>query len=121
MYATSELFKVHAKEVLPVIGLIYYSMIIMVKKSLDTKDGSLPALEKLGTSRKFNLKLARARKKSHERDITHIGCKLFNQLPEDIKTVTNINVFKSKVKLFLLSRIDSLLKTGQFTINNLFL
>lgn len=121
LYSTNELFNKEAKQILPVCGLIYYSALIMIKKSILTDDGSLPLIKRLGSTRKYNLILEKAKKKIMIKDITHTGIKLFNQLPEDIKRENNLNVFKRKAKDLLLSRNASLIKDTQFMAHNLFL
>ena len=51
--------------------------------------------------------------------VTHNGCKLFNNLPNEIKNEVHFAVFRNKLR-FLLSRNESLIKTGQFTAKNYF-
>ena len=91
----------------------------MVKKSLVCKDGSLPTVEKLKSKRSRDVLLARAKKKVMTDDITHTGCKLFNQLPDSIKSEQNFHLFKCQLKNYLLARNSSIIKHGQFTARNL--
>jgi len=121
MYSTIELFKKEAKNVLPVAGLIYNSSIIMTRKCLTSKDGSLPNVNRLRSLRKSDLMPAMARKKILKDDLTHSGCKLYNQLPDKVKAEVNFFLFKKDVKQFLLSRNESLAKSGQFSSKNLFI
>lgn len=113
-YPTIDLFTIKASKILPVTGLIYYSVLMMIKKSLLCTDNSLPVLQQLKTKRRFDLLIGRAKKKIMEDDISHHGVKLFNQLPNDVKIESNIYQYKDMMKKYLLSRNSSLVKTGQF-------
>lgn len=115
LHPSSELFEKEAKEIMCVCGLIYYSALVMVKKSLFCTDSSLPVIRKLRSSRQYNLALSMANKKVKVNDITHIGCRLFNELPNDIKRESNLFLYKAQLKKFILSRNKSLIKHGQFT------
>lgn len=118
-YPSFDLFTKEAKHILPVVGLIYYTALCLVKKSYNCKDESLPKVEKLKSKRSNDLMTVRARKKVMIDDITHTGSKLFNQLPASIKTERNFYAFKSQLKKYLLDRNSSLIKPGQFTARNL--
>jgi hypothetical protein len=119
LYPSHDLFTKEAKHILPVVGLIYYTAICMVKKSYICKDGSLPNVEKLKSTRSCDLMTWRAKKKVMIDDITHTGCKLFNQLPASIKSERNFYAFKNLLKKYLLERNSSLIKSGQFAAKNL--
>jgi hypothetical protein len=121
MHSTAELFKKEAKNILPVAGLIYNSAIIMVRKCSTSNDGSLPKISRLRSLRTKDLKLAVAKKKVLKDDLTHTGGKLYNQLPNDIKSENNFFLFKKDVKQFLLSRNESLVKSGQFSSKSFFI
>ena len=119
MFPSSELFTSKAPNILPVTVLIYYSAIMLVKKSLLWDGKFLPKMEKLKTNRRYEIKLCNARKQILEDDITFNGVKLFNQLPNDIKKECNFYEFKILLKKYLLSRNSSLIKPGQFTSQRL--
>jgi len=121
LHSTAELFKKEAKNILPVAGLIYNTSIIMVRKCVTTNDGSLPKISRLRSLRKKELMLTTAKKRALIDDITHSGCKLYNQLPTEIKAENNFFLFKKDVKQFLLSRNESLVKSGQFSSKNFFI
>lgn len=104
-----------------VTGLVYYSAIVMVKKSLDSNGTYLPFIKRLKSTRVRNVSLPIARKKVLRNDVSHDGSKLFNQLPAEIKSELNLIVFKKKLKDFILSRNESLIKPSQFTNKNFFL
>jgi hypothetical protein len=121
LHSTFELFTINAKKVLCVVGLIYNSALIMVKKSLLCKDDSLPLIKKARSTRRMDLIPYNAKRKVMSDDITNIGCKLYNELPMDIKTENNFFLYKVMLKQFLLSRNESLVKHGQFSNKNFYL
>ena len=121
LYSSYDLFVKEAKNILCVSGLIYYSALIMVKKSLLSSDQSLPTIQKLRSNRRNDLVLSNAKKKVKVNDITHTGCKLFNELPNAIKVTKNFVIYKIELKKFILSRNESLIKHGQFSNKSFFL
>ncbi|KAG5667710.1 hypothetical protein PVAND_015681 [Polypedilum vanderplanki] len=123
LYHTQDLFSEHAtkNKILSVIGCIYYSAIMMVKKSLNSTDKSLPHIRKGSSTRNNNVILSIAKTKILQDDITSSGCILYNQLPSELKTISNVFAFKTELKSFLLARTKSLLKHSQFNERNFFL
>lgn len=119
LYSTFDLFKKEAKNILPINGLIYNAAIVLTRKCVVSKDGSLPSIKRLRSRRKSDLILEPAKKKVYKDDLCHTGCKLYNQLPDDIKAENIFFLFKKDVKRFLLSRNESLVKSGQFNSKNL--
>lgn len=115
MHPTLDLFTKNAKQIMCVVGLIYYSALIMVKKCVLCKDESLPCINRARSTRRKDLILSIAKKKVMSDDITNIGCKLFNELPADIKSENNLLLFKLQLRKFILSRNVSLIKHGQFS------
>ena len=120
-YPSFELFTRVAKNILPVTGMIYMSALIMIKKCLQNIDNSLPKVSKLKSIRSRDLAICPAKKKILCDDITHIGTKLYNLLPQDIKDERNFFRFKKMLKNFLISRNESLIKSGQFTAKNFYI
>ena len=114
-HPTLDLFTKKAKHIMCVVGLIYYSALIMVKKSVLCNDDSLPSINRARSTRRSDLILSIARKKVMSDDISNIGCKLFNELPTDIKSENNFFLFKVLLKKFIVSRNVSLIKHGQFS------
>jgi hypothetical protein len=104
-----------------VTGIIYYSALTMVKKSLLSKDDSLPSIKRLKSQRSTDLQIGKARRKIMADDITHSGVKLFNQLPVHINMEPNFSLYKQYLKLFILSRNESLIKPMQSTSRNFFI
>ncbi|KAG5666625.1 hypothetical protein PVAND_014641 [Polypedilum vanderplanki] len=118
LFPTKELFCNIFPDSLSIIGIIYLSAIVMVKKAVETKDDSLPRITRFRESaRNRNLYITPGRKRELRSDITHVGCKLFNQLPENIKSIHELSRFKKEVKSYLLQHTESLLRTRQFTSN----
>ena len=52
-----------------------------------------------------NLTLCRFKTNLGQRSTTYKACKLWNELPNDIKTLKSTNSFKLRVKLLLLSKL----------------
>lgn len=77
------------------------------KKSMLYSDCSLPRVESLSSTRIGNVKLAKAKKKVMLHDITNTGCKLFNQLPVEMKKEMSFQTFKLNVKSCLIERMAS--------------
>jgi hypothetical protein len=121
LYPTNKLFNKEAKKILPVTGLIFNSLILMTKKCVTNNDGSLPSIKRLRSARRSDLMLAVAKKKILKDDLTHAGCKLFNQLPEYIKAEKHFYPFKMEVRKFLYSRMNSLTKPTQFSTRNFYI
>lgn len=120
-YPTFDLFTKDVKNVPCVVGLIYYSALIMVKKSVLCKDESLPTINCARSTRRKDLILCNAKKKVLSDDISHTGCKLYNELPTDIKSERNFFLYKVKLKKFIIRRNESLIKHGQFSNKSFFL
>jgi retron-type reverse transcriptase len=114
-FPTTDLYTRVTENVLTVIGIIYLSTIVMVWKCIKSDDLSLPPVTRLrNIARNKNLVLPKVSKKDLRRDITHSGCKLYNQLPNDIKDTSCFKEFKVKVRKFILLRTESLLREEQF-------
>ena len=77
--------------------------------------------QKARSVRTKDLNLSSARKKVMLDDITYMGCKLYNELPIEIKSERNMFSYKVMLKKFILSRNGSLVKHGQFSNKSFFL
>ncbi|KAG5674284.1 hypothetical protein PVAND_004263 [Polypedilum vanderplanki] len=120
MFSTSELYKTVACDSLTIIGTIYLSLIVMVKKCIISNDDSLPDVHCFRPSaRNSNVYVRKAKNRYLKRGIIHIGCNLYNQLPENIKQLHEVSLFKKHVRTYLLRHTDSLLRQGQFTHNKI--
>lgn len=119
-FHTTDLYRDVAKDILPVVGLIYLSHIVMVKKCLifANIDNSLPKLALIeGGRRAGNIKYDIAKRRLLEKDISHFGAALYNQLPTEIKQIDKLQQFKQNVKAYLLQRVEILLRDGQLREN----
>ncbi|KAG5666272.1 hypothetical protein PVAND_017607 [Polypedilum vanderplanki] len=120
-YHTIDLFIKYAvpKRIMSVIGCIYYSAILMVKRIVDCTDGSLPTINKSHSTRTSNVNLTSAKSKLLKHDVVNSGCALYNQIPLKLKLPScNINDFRAELKLFILQNTNSLLKPNQFSVRN---
>jgi hypothetical protein len=113
-FSTLELFTQYAKNVLPVIGLIYYSAVMLVRKISANNSNPFAEMTRQMSSRRTCYKVSKSKLKVMKDDIYVSGIRLFNNLPEDIKVIREIDYFKVKLKKFLLEHVESLLKPGQF-------
>jgi hypothetical protein len=115
-HSTLDLFKTYLTNALPVIGLIYASLIINIQKSLVLEKDELIKFEVSNNSRRSSGDIVsrRFKKKRHlGTDISYLGVILYNQLPDDLKEIKNLNKFKIETKSYLIGRIDLLLAPDQ--------
>ena len=115
---TDELFTNHAKNILPIMGLIFYVVCSMVHKSLHTSDESLFKVEKLQSSRVNLLKINKCNLLTKRNDIETIGPSLFNSLPREIRDIESPSIFKIRLKMFLLSINQSTASRQQISNRN---
>ena len=120
-YDNSDLFAKEAKNILCVIGLIYNNALVMIRKCVNCIDNSLPYIQQARSVRKKDLIICKASKKVLSDDLTHVGCKLYNELPMEIKSEKNMFLYKQMLKKFVVSRNCSLVKSGQFSNKSFFL
>ena len=115
-YPTADLFKNVINNTLPVIGIIYASLITNIQKSLLMDRDELIKFEVSCNNRRSSGSLipCRFKRKQHlGNDITYLGVILYNQLPKLLKDLKNLRKFKNEVKKYLLSKIDLLLSVDQ--------
>lgn len=109
-YPTNEVYKNYATRTLPVIGVAVYSTLCLIKKSISRNDDSLPNFNVINSGRRANdVKIDTAANNIQKLDIKHIGAKLYNRVPTEIRILKDENIFKSKLKSYLMSKIDKLL------------
>jgi hypothetical protein len=119
-HSTLELFTIYERNLLPVVGIIYLSLIVQVKRCLVMRDGSLLQLElTTGRLREGTIKKRRYKKDCLKSDILILGAHLYKQLPQEIRRIDDYYYFKAKVKKFLGSKLQLLLKEDQLRENNL--
>jgi hypothetical protein len=114
---TTEVFDKHATNVLPVRGIIYYSIIIMIKKNLIINSPERLPIERVRSNRNYNLRSHRYNSRAMRNDICCAGIEIFNNLPTNIKEIDQLVHFKSAVKSFLLAHTTELLNNDNFLQN----
>lgn len=106
--------QMYATNILPVVGIIFMSHLMLIKKCLLSSDGSMPNIEVIQEGRRTgNLKIKRFKTVTYEKDVLCYGAQIYNQLPIEIRELTSITKFKQKCKGFLLDKKDLLLQPGQ--------
>lgn len=117
---TYEIYEQYAKKVLPIMGLIFKTLCIMVKKSLIEDDEALVRFERLRSMRVNFLKTKRHKTNIMANDVEIVGAQIYNSLPVEIRQISSLKLFKLRLKSFLLSKSKSLVSTQQiFTKNRL--
>jgi len=115
-HPTIDLFISFDHKSLPVIGIIYAALIINVKKSLLLDMDELLTFEVYNNNRRSSgdVKPSSFSRKRHiGTDISYLGPILYNQLPNDLKKMRNLNKFKVEVKSYLIGKIDLLMSPDQ--------
>jgi len=115
---TRDVYEKYAKNVLPIMGLIFKSICIMVKKSLIEQDEALINVESLRSNRVNMLKTASYKTKIMANDVEIIGTQIYNTLPEELRLIRSFNLFKTRIKCFLLSKSGSLASVQQLYSKN---
>jgi hypothetical protein len=103
-FSSIELFKSYAPSVLPVPGIIYLSLLTMVKKALLTNETGLLEFTKIQSGRRQGqLVIPGGHLSCRTRDVMVLGPRLFNLLPVEVRNTTNLYHFKNSVKKSLLT------------------
>ena len=118
-YSTIDLFESYAVNVLPIIGLIFFSALMMIKR-YELEPPSAPfAMIKSHSKRLDQYRSLNSRTKIKKDDLCVAGINLYNSLPKTLKDTTNLHQFKNGLKIFLLEKREILLKNRQFLDRNL--
>ena len=112
---TSELFTNHATNILPIMGMIFYFVCLMVHKSLYAQHESLIKVQKLQSLRSSLLKMENSKLIIRSNDIEIIGPSIFNSLPAELREIQTPSIFKTRLKAFLLSISASLATNAQIS------
>ena len=113
-HPTVDLYETYAPNVLPVVGLIFYSAILMVKKYLLQPDDAAFSMSNTFSNRINEIKIHTTRSSIKKDDLCSSGIALYNKLPASLKSINHILQFKKELKKFLLSIKEILLKEHQF-------
>jgi hypothetical protein len=117
-FTTYRLYTEYATKTLPIMGLIFYSICKMVKKSLLEIDDALLQVTYLRSIRTRQLKVKESKTRVRNFDLEIIGASIFNSLPDKIRNISSLPTFKVELKQFLLSRTQSLISDQQFSARN---
>jgi hypothetical protein len=117
-YSTSDLFKKVTNRVLPIMGLLFYSCLVSVKKSLLAVDDTLVKFEVLKSDRLKNIRGFNYSTKFMKNDITSLGSSLYNSLPIKLKSISSLISFKLELKKHLLTKTDTLISPRQMADKN---
>lgn len=115
-HPTIDLFKSYQHNSLPVIGIIYLSLISNIHKSILLNMDELIKFEVNDSNRRSNgeIKPCRYKRKSLlGTDITYLGVILYNQLDTKLKQINSLSKFRSEVKKYLSDKLDLLLAPDQ--------
>lgn len=115
-HSTLDLFKTYMPNTLPVIGVVYYSMMVYIKKSLLSDKPELLKFDVSNSNRRSSgeLLVTRFRKKHCIAvDISCLGVNLYNQLSKDLTEIKNLQKFKSELKSYLIKKVNLLLDPDQ--------
>jgi hypothetical protein len=119
-FSTLELFTKVAVKVLPVVGIAYYNILLLVKKNLLAQDDSIKIFDVNEEGRRIKqIKFGKFHKKILAKDFSRLGPMLNNQLPLEIRELDKYNAFISKLKTYLLDKKEILLRGNQLLGNRL--
>jgi hypothetical protein len=121
-HSTIDLFKTFMPNTLPVIGVIYYSMMVYIKKSLLSNKPELLEFDISNSNRRSSGELIAKRfrkKQCIAVDISCLGVNLYNQLGKDLTEIKNLKKFKSELKCYLIKNVNLLLDPDQHKTRNI--
>jgi hypothetical protein len=120
-HSSLDLHTNYADRILPIVGTIFFSQLVMVWKSLNAGDGYLLQFEQMnrGTRQDGSLRIEKFRRGCFEFDVKIYGAQLFNQLDLRIRSSSKIEEFKREVFRLLSGKVDILLRENQIKQRNL--
>lgn len=119
-FSTIELFTKVAVNVLPVVGIAYYNLLLLVKKNLLAKDDADRIFDVIKEGRRSQqIKFDRFHKNVLARDFVCLGPMLYNQLPLEMRELEKYNAFKRNLRTYLLDKKEILLRGNQLIVNKL--
>ncbi|KAG5685032.1 hypothetical protein PVAND_014235 [Polypedilum vanderplanki] len=117
-FPTLDLFKRIVPNTLPIIGLVYLSILTMVKRSLNSSDISMIHFDLISEGRRINsIRTKKFKTKILKNDVACIGPALYNQLPVNVRAIVDLTEFKLKVKQYLLSKLEIILDERNLITN----
>lgn len=118
-FSTVELFMKVATNIMPVTGIAYLNLLLLVKKSLLSYENDEFEVIQEGR-RKQQLKFQRYSKNILAKDFLCLGPTVYNQLPLEIREIKSYNLFKRKLKSYLLECKQVFLRGNQLDVNKIF-
>ena len=119
-FSTYDLFMKVATNILPITGIAYLNLLLLVKKNLLSKqeNGEFEVIQQ--GRRKQQLKFQRYSKNILARDFLCLGPTVYNQLPLKIREIQNFYQFKRKLKTYLMEHKQVFLRGNQLNVNKMF-
>ncbi|XP_075159634.1 uncharacterized protein LOC142232827 [Haematobia irritans] len=112
-FSTIPLYAEISKNILPVHGLYRYQLLLYIYKTEKNIGYSTLKFSRnqsaFNTRNRTSLRVVRCRLEITKQRIEFIGTSLFNALPHDVKHASNISLFKTKLKKYLLENVEILL------------
>lgn len=112
-YSTLSLYKDVSASILPVHGLYKLQLLLYIFKSLNGFGHHTIFFSRnqtvFNTRNAMNLRVARCRLQTTKQRVEYMGSLEYNNLPESIKNVERISIFKKNIKEYLLENVEMLL------------
>lgn len=113
MYSTVSLYKNVSKTVLPMYGICKLQLLIYVFKSLHNMGHHTIKFSynqhASNMRNNTNLTVTRCRLESTKQRVEYMGSREFNNLPEPLKSINRISLFKVSLKKYLLEKLEEIL------------
>lgn len=107
-YATTSLYSIIAKTILPVYSLHEYQVLMFVFKSLHNIGHHTilfsQSQSNFNTRKQSDLRIPRCRLEKTKQRIDYVGGVKYNDLPSSLKSINIISRFKSSCKEYLLNK-----------------
>ena len=117
-HSTVDLYMNIALDILPVLGIGFYNLLLLVKKDLLSGESNFEEIQ--DGRRCQQLKYARYHNKIFAKDFLCLGPIVYNQLPVEIRKIQHYNQFKRQLKTFLLENKQIFLKDTAPNVNKIF-
>lgn len=112
-FSTLSLYRDVSATILPVYGLYKMQLILYVFKSINNIGHHTITFSRnqtvFNTRNAMNLRIAGCRLEKTKQRVEHMGSLEFNNLPETIRNVQRISIFKKNIKEYLLGNLEMLL------------
>ena len=119
-YSTEDLYTKIATNILPITGIAYFNLLLLVKKQLISQEDDVDFVLIPEGRRRQQIKFARYSKNVLAKDFSCLGPLIYNQLPLEMREMKSYNAFKKKLKAYLLDNKQIFLRGNQLNVNNMF-